>query len=86
MSTWKLVALLVAWTFTALAIGVVTAIVLTEMLRLVGVVRVGHSSYSIALNTIALGVFVVLVAVPLLFRERFANREDHPQNEVGSRG
>ncbi len=73
MSTVKLVALGVAWVLAALAVAVVTAIVLTELLRVVGVVDGGGSSYAIALNGVAVVVFVVLVSVPILFRKRFTD-------------
>ncbi|MDK1010698.1 MAG: hypothetical protein QGM46_07610 [Actinomycetota bacterium] len=73
MSTVKLVALGVAWVLAALAVAVVTAIVLTELLRVVGVVEAGGSSYAIALNGVAVVVFVVLVSVPILFRKRFTD-------------
>lgn len=73
MSTVKLVVLGVAWVLAALAVAVVTAIVLTELLRVVGVVEAGGSSYAIALNGSAVVVFVVLVSVPILFRKRFTD-------------
>lgn len=71
MSTGKLVGLLIAWVFAALAIAVVASIVFTEFLRVIGLVESGQPSYSWALNGIAAVVFVGVVAVPFVFRDRF---------------
>ncbi|NHZ70487.1 MAG: hypothetical protein GWP18_02470 [Proteobacteria bacterium] len=77
MSTPKLILFGIAWVFAALTIGVVTAIVATELLSLVGIVQSGQSSYDISLNTITFVVFLVLVAVPVVFRKRFADVGEH---------
>ena len=71
MSTARVIGLLIAWTLASIMIAVVTAIVATEVLRLVGLVETGESSYSIAINTVFVIVLVVLVAVPFVFRRRF---------------
>jgi len=76
MSTLKLLGLGIAWVLTAIAIAVVFAIVLTELLGAIGVVESGRSSYSWAINGIALFVFVVLVALPFLLRDRFEATDD----------
>ena len=78
MATWKIVAMGVVWLFTSAFIAVVTAAVLTELLRLVGLVTAGESSFQIALNVIFLVVFVTLIAIPYVFRDRFATREPPP--------
>ena len=70
MSSLKLFGLAVAWVFAAIAISVVTAMVLTELLDLVGVVDSAKPSYGLAINVIALVVFVPLVALPLFLRKR----------------
>ncbi len=77
MSTPKLILLGIAWVLAALTIGVVTAIVATELLLLVGIVQSGQSSYAISLNTITLVVFLALVAVPIAFRSRFTDVGEH---------
>jgi hypothetical protein len=71
MSAWKLVALMIGWVLAAVAIAVVTAILLTELLVLIGVVDWGTPSYSWAINGLALVVFIPLVLVPVIFRKRF---------------
>lgn len=69
----KLVGLLIAWVLAAVAIAVVTAIVVTELLDVVGAVESGQASYDRAINGIALIVFVALVSVPVVFRRRFTD-------------
>jgi hypothetical protein len=71
MSMPKLIGFLIAWVLAAIAIAVVTAIVLTEFLDVVGVVESGQPSYDRTINGTALVVFVALVAVPVVFRKRF---------------
>jgi len=76
MSTPKLIGLVVAWVLASVAIAVVTAIVVTEFLDVIGVVESGHSSYSWAINGIALVVFIALVAAPFLLRDRLMTADD----------
>ena len=78
MPTWKLILLFVAWLFASVMIAVVIAILGTEVLRLVGIVESGESSYSVALNVLLGVVFVALVAVPFVFRRRFTSYEPPP--------
>ncbi len=76
MSTLKLLGLGIAWILAAIAIAIVTSIVATEALDLIGVVESGRPSYSWALNGIALVVFIGLLAVPFLLRDRFESDEN----------
>jgi hypothetical protein len=62
----------VAWVLASVMMAVVTAIIVTEILRAIGIVDSGSSSYSIAINLTFVLVFVALVAVPFVFRKRFA--------------
>ncbi len=78
MPTWKIILMLVAWAFVAAFIGVVTAIVGTEILRLIGVVDGNDDSYQISINVIWAVVFVVVLAVPFVFRARFVADEPPP--------
>ena len=75
MSTGKLIALSVAWLLASLTMGVVTAIFMTEILRLSGIVETGSSGYSLSLNVITFSVFGILVAVPFAFRKRFTGND-----------
>lgn len=79
MSTARVIGLLIAWTLASIMIAVVTAIVVTEVLRLLGLVETGESSYSIAINTVFVIVLVVLVAVPFVFRKRFERLPNNQQ-------
>lgn len=76
MSTPKLIGLLVAWVLASVTIAVVAAIVVTELLDVIGVVESGQRSYSWAINVIALGVFIALVSVPFLLRDRLMAADD----------
>jgi hypothetical protein len=73
MSTGKLIVLTVTWVLASITIGVVTGVLLTEILVLIGIVDTGSTEYGISLNIIALSVFVVVVVVPLVFRKRFTS-------------
>ena len=71
----KLVGLGIAWALASIAIAYVAAILGTELLDVVGIVESGESSYTIAINAILLVVFVGLVLVPFVFRNRFVDLE-----------
>ena len=75
MGTLKLVGLGIAWALASIAIALVAAILGTELLDVVGIVESGESSYTIAINAILLVVFVGLVLVPFVFRNRFVDLE-----------
>lgn len=75
MLTRKLIGLGIAWILASLAIAVVIAILFTELLRLVGLVQVGEPSHTIALNSVVLVAFIVLVSVPFVYRARFVDEK-----------
>ena len=75
MSRPRILLLFVAWVFVAAFLGVVAAIVGTELLRLAGVVESGEESYQRSINVIWLIVFVSAVAVPFVFRKRFVEQQ-----------
>lgn len=79
MSTPRIIGLLIAWILASVTIAVVTAIVATEVLRLLGLVETGEPSYGIALNVVFVVVLVVLVAVPFVFRSRFGQLPNSQQ-------
>ena len=79
MSRRRIVLMYVAWLFVAAFCGVVAAIVVAEVLRLIGVVESGEPSYQRALNLIWFVVFVGVAAVPFVFRSRFSDSE--PKDE-----
>jgi hypothetical protein len=76
--TGKLIALMLGWVLASVMIALVTAIVVVELLRLVGVAESGTSGYTVALNAVFGVVLAVLVAVPFLFRRRFNAYERPP--------
>ncbi len=84
MSTLKLLGLGVAWLLASLTMAVVAAILLTEFLDMVGVVRSGETSYKVAINVIALVVFAGLAVVPFLLRRRFVEPTLGPSEDRDS--
>jgi hypothetical protein len=81
MSTWKLVGLMAGWVLAAIAIAVVTSIVLTEFLVLVGLIDWATAQYKWAINGFALVTFLGLVSVPLVFRDRFVEPDAETADE-----
>jgi hypothetical protein len=77
MPTWKVLLLMAAWVLASVMMALVSAIVGTEVLTWLGLVESDTTSYSVALNGIFLIVLVALVAVPFVFRNRFAVREPY---------
>lgn len=75
MSTGKLIAFSIAWVFASMTIGVVTAVVVTEFLSLIGLVDTGTDGYNISLNVITFTLFVVLISIPFVFRKRFVEED-----------
>lgn len=71
MTTRKLVLMFVAWLFAAGAIAVTVAVVVTEILSLIGIVDRSGSSYGLSLNLVTGVTFVALAFVPFVFRKRF---------------
>jgi membrane protein YdbS with pleckstrin-like domain len=76
--TGKLIALMLGWVLASVMIALVTAIVVVEVLRLLGIAESGKSGYTLALNAVFGVVLAVLVAVPFLFRRRFNTYERPP--------
>lgn len=72
MSNGKLIWYSVGWFLACVMVGVVTSIVVTEMLSLTPWVETGESSYRVTLNVVFLVVVVALMAVPFVFRDRFS--------------
>ena len=73
MSTGKLVAFFIAWIFASMTIAVVTAVVVTEILTLLGAVATGTRGYDLSLNIVTFATFAVLVSIPFVFRRRFTS-------------
>lgn len=73
MGTLKLIGLGIAWMLASIAIAVVAAMLGTELLDVVGVVESGETSYTVAINSILVLVFVGLILIPFLLRDRFVD-------------
>jgi hypothetical protein len=73
VGTLKLIGLGIAWMLASIAIAVVAAMLGTELLDVVGVVESGETSYTVAINSILVLVFVGLILVPFLLRDRFVD-------------
>jgi hypothetical protein len=71
MSTARVVGLMIAWILASVMIAVVTAIVATEVLRVLGFVETGEASYAITINVVFGVTLIALIAVPFVFRHRF---------------
>jgi hypothetical protein len=71
MSTARVVGLMIAWILASVMIAVVTAIVATEVLRVLGFVETGEPSYATAINVVFGVTLIALIAVPFVFRRRF---------------
>ena len=72
MTTRKLLLLFIAWLLAAGAIAITVAVVVTEILSLIGIVDRSDASYGLSLNIITGATFVALASVPFVFRSRFA--------------
>jgi hypothetical protein len=79
MPTWKIVLLLIAWVTVAAFMGVVAAIVGTEILGLFGIVESGEDSYQTSINIIWVIVFIIVLVIPLVYRKRFNAYEPPPE-------
>ncbi len=80
MSTAKVLVYLAGWFVASVMMAVVAAVLVVEVARLVGVAESGTSSYTIVLTTVFLLTLVALLAVPVVFRQRFNRYEPPPPN------
>ena len=78
MSTPKLLLMYAAWLLASGAIALTFAVVLTEVLSMLGIVDRSESSYGVSLNVVTAGTFVVLAVIPFVFRSRFGPDTDEP--------
>ena len=76
MTTPRLILMFAAWLHAAGAIAVTVGVVVTEILVLVGVVSRSGAGYGRSLGVPTAAVFVVLVLVPFLWRDRFGGSEE----------
>ena len=76
MPTWKAILATVAWLLVAIFIGVVTAIVVTEILRAFGLVTSGESSYRVSMSVVWFVSTAVVFLLPFVFRNRFVEARE----------
>jgi len=79
VSTPKLILFYLAWLLAAGAIAVTVAVVVTELLVLIGPVDRSGSGYGTTLTITTVASFVLLALVPFVYRNRFA--QDEQQDE-----
>jgi hypothetical protein len=78
MSTSTLLLFYAAWLLAAGAIALTCAVVATEVLSAIGIVDRSGASYGLSLNIITAVTFVVLAAIPFVFRQRFQTGSEEP--------
>ena len=86
MTTRKLVLMFVAWLFAAGAIAIIAAVVMTEILSLIGVVDRSEPSYGLSLNLVTGVTFVALASVPFVFRTRFVAEGEAETDPIENAG
>ncbi len=79
LSRTKAIGLLVVWIITAGAIAVTLAVIVTEVLWLLGFVDPSSSGYEWSLRIVTFVGWLLLAAVPYFFRDRFVH--DPEQDE-----
>lgn len=72
MTTSRLVLMYVAWLLAAGSVAVTIAVIVTEVFVVLGFVDRSSGAYGSSLGVITALLFVVLAAVPFVFRRRFA--------------
>ena len=72
MTTPRLILMYGAWLLAAGSIAVTAAVIILEVLILVGVIDRSGDAYGLWLGLLTAGLFVVLAAVPFAFRGRFS--------------
>jgi hypothetical protein len=80
MSTTRLIVYFAAWVAASLMMAVVAAVLVVEVVRLVGIAESGSTSYEVVLNVTFLVTAIALIAVPFVFRARFNRYEPPPED------
>ena len=80
MSTTRLIVYFTAWVAASLMMAVVAAVLVVEVVRLVGIAESGSTSYEVVLNVTFLVTAIALIAVPFVFRARFNRYEPPPED------
>lgn len=80
MKTHRLIWMYLLWLLAAGSVAVTVAVVVTELMAMVGLVDHSGSGYGLSLSIVTGTCFVVLAAVPFAFRDRF-RMDDHREVE-----
>ncbi len=76
VETWKLVAAFFAWLLASGAIALLFALLLAELVGLLGVVETGSTAQRRLVDITTVAGFVLLALVPFLLRGRFVGSDD----------
>ncbi len=76
VETWKLVAAYLGWLLASIAIALLFALLLGELVALIGVVEAGSTAQRRLVEITAVAGFVLLALVPFLLRARFVRSDD----------
>lgn len=80
MSTTRLIVYLAAWVAASIMMAVVAAVLVVEVVRLIGIAESGSASYRLVLNVTFLITAIVLIAIPFVLRARFNRYEPPPED------
>ncbi len=80
MKTHRLIAMYALWLLAAGSVAVTVAVVVTELMVVVGLIDRSEGGYGVSLSIVTGACFVLLAAIPFLFRDRF-RVDDHREAE-----
>ncbi|MCZ7534122.1 MAG: hypothetical protein M5U23_12110 [Acidimicrobiia bacterium] len=76
----RLVGMYFLWLLAAGSVAVTVAVVVTELMVVVGLIDRSGGGYGLSLSIVTGACFVVLAVIPFLFRDRF-RMDDHRETE-----
>ncbi len=76
MTVWKLAIAYLGWLLASIAIALLFALLLGEVVALIGVVEAGSTAQRRLVEITAIVGFVLLALVPFLMRGRFVRSDD----------
>ncbi len=76
MKAWKLAIAYLGWLLASIAIALLFALLLGEVVALIGVVEAGSTAQRRLVEITAIVGFVLLALVPFLLRARFVRSDD----------
>ena len=76
VEAWRLVAAYLGWLLASVAIALLFALLLGELVALIGIVEAGSTAQRRLVEITAIVGFVLLALVPFLLRGRFVRSDD----------